>query len=60
MPTKERIDYQVKYRANKYDTIVIYIPKGDKERLKEQAKIKGYKSISSYIQSLIEKDGSSL
>lgn len=55
MTTKERMKYQSTFRADKYDTVTLYLPKGEKEKVKEEAREKGFPSLSSYISHLIEK-----
>ena len=50
-----------RYNQKAYDKIMIYVPKGQKELIKEQARGKGFivngsPSINGYINSLIEND----
>lgn len=55
--------YQNKYNKEKYDSVTIVVPKGEKDVIKQAAKERG-KSVSEYIRDLIkadlEKDNSSL
>jgi predicted HicB family RNase H-like nuclease len=48
---------KVKDRYNKkaYDTIILRVPKGEKEVIREQAKSKGM-SVNGYINNLIKED----
>ena len=52
MTTKERMKYQSTFRADKYDTVTLYLPKGEKEKLKDKA---GGKSLSSYLNERLTK-----
>jgi hypothetical protein len=59
--SKMQHEYNVsKYRAawekeNK-DRIVLLVPKGEKEQIKEASVRKGFKSMNEYIKQLIDKD----
>lgn len=48
--------YIAEYQKKKYDRCIFNVPKGQKEILLENAHKKGYKDLSNYIKSLIEKD----
>ena len=45
----------MKYIKNSYDEIKTRVPKGDKDKYKQQAESRGM-SLNSYIISLLEKD----
>lgn len=45
-----------RYNSKNYDRISVVVPKGDKERITNQANSKGYASVSEYIRHLIDKD----
>lgn len=47
---------KARYNAKVYDRLQVTVKKGKKEVIQEQAKQKGYTSVNSYIQSLIDKD----
>lgn len=53
---KARNKYINDYQKNKYDRVVILLPKGEKETLNQVAKNKGFNNITDYVKSLIEKD----
>lgn len=40
----------------KYDTIKVQVPKGQKTAIEEYRKAKGYRSLNAYINDLIKKD----
>ena len=42
-------EYKNKYQKEKYDRIIVNVPKGEKDIINEDAKRKGYKSLNSYI-----------
>lgn len=50
-------NYTNQYIRDNYDRISLNVPKGYKNRIKEQAKNKGFSNMSEYIVSLIENDG---
>ena len=43
-----------KYRDKTYDTITVYVPKGDKEQLKAYATSSGFKSLNDFINHMID------
>lgn len=50
------IKARAKYDAAHYDSFMLRVLKGEKERITEHAKKEGYKSRNAYIVALIEKD----
>lgn len=48
--------YQNEYNKEKYDRVNITFPKGKKELIEKHWKKKGYKSLNTYINELINKD----
>lgn len=48
--------YDNNYQKMNYDRIVVQVKKGEKEKYKEQAEEKGYKSLNMYIITLMEND----
>lgn len=50
-PTK----YKNAFQKENYDRLIINVPKGQKERIREHAERKG-KSINGYVVDLIKKD----
>lgn len=50
------MEYDNKYIKENYDTIKLLVPKGEKEKIKQKAETKGYKSMSDYIKILIRND----
>ena len=50
--TKSKVN--TKYRNKAYDTVTVYVPKGDKEKLKFYAAANGFKSLNEFINLLIE------
>lgn len=52
MNEKERFNatkYKNDFQKEKYDRIIVNVPKGQKSIIDEQAKKKGYKSLNSFI-----------
>lgn len=47
--------YNVQYKRDNYDQILLRVPKGDKERIAQTAAERGM-SLNKYILSLIEND----
>jgi hypothetical protein len=50
-----------RYKAKMYDRLYVFVPKGEKERIADQAERKGFiqrgkPSINAYIKSLIDND----
>lgn len=44
------------YMKNNYDRIVVQVPKGRREQIKEHAKEAGYSSLNAYIIDIINRD----
>lgn len=44
-PTKYKNDFQ----KEKYDRIIVNVPKGQKETIEEAAKVRGYKSLNAFV-----------
>jgi len=53
---EKQLKRQNEYIKNNYDRLSLVIPKGEKEKIIEIAKKKGYKNITDYIRELIKKD----
>lgn len=52
MNEKEKFNatkYKNDFQKEKYDRIIVNVPKGQKSIIDEQAKKKGYKSLNSFI-----------
>ena len=56
MTKKDKMEYDNKYIKENYDTIKLLVPKGEKEKIKQKAEKKGFKSMSEYIKTLIRDD----
>lgn len=56
MSNNDKIKYDNEYIKQNYDAIRFTVPKGDKEKIKQKAETKGYKSMSDYIKTLIRND----
>lgn len=54
--TFKKVEYDNKYQKENYDRIALNVNKGEKEKIKEYAKSKGYNGITEYIKSLIKQD----
>lgn len=52
----EKVEYNNKFNKDNYDRTNIFFPKGKKDLIKEHWKKKGYKSLNSYINHLIDQD----
>lgn len=48
--------YMNDWQKEKLDRINLTVPKGQKEKIKQIAKSKGFSSTNAYLQSLINKD----
>lgn len=48
--------YKNQYTREKYDRLSVICPKGEKELIEEHYKTKGFKSFSSYVNTLIKAD----
>ncbi len=53
--TFNQIKYQNEYNRQKYDTILVTLPKGKKDKVKKRASSLG-KSVSRYINDMIDRD----
>ena len=54
---EKQLKRQNDYAKQNYDRIGFVLPKGYKSKLETAAGAKGFKNISEYIKSLLEKDG---
>ncbi len=54
--TFDKKKYDQKYVKNNYDRIPLNVKKGEKEKIAQHAKNKGFDSITEYIKDLIYKD----
>lgn len=54
--TFNKMKYDNDYQKENYDRIILNVKKGEKDKIKEYAKIKGYESMNQYINSLIRQD----
>ena len=54
---EKQLKRQNEYIKNNYDRIALLLPKGSREKLTEKAAAAGFKTITEYIKSLLEKDG---
>lgn len=50
------VKYKNEFAKEKYDRIIVNVPKGKKENIDLYRKNKGYSSLNSYINDLIRKD----
>lgn len=48
--------YRAAWEKENKDRIVLLVPKGEKEQIKEASVRKGFKSMNEYIKQLIDKD----
>ncbi len=48
--------YKNDFAKEKYDRIIVNVYKGEKSKIDEYRKIKGYRSLNDYINDLIRKD----
>lgn len=49
---KEKFDatkYKNEFQKEKYDRIIVNVPKGEKQIIDEKAKKQGYKSLNSFV-----------
>lgn len=53
---KARNKYNTNYQKNNYDRTVILLDKGQRKKVDEIAKSKGFKSITEYVKFLIDQD----
>ena len=51
---KAAFDYINSYQKEKYDRITIIRPKGEKEKLTELAREKGYKTLTEFINACVD------
>lgn len=56
MSNFDQTKYVNDYKKNKYDTLKVEVPKGQKEIILDHANGKGFKSINAYLKHLIDKD----
>lgn len=47
--SKTSAEVKNRYNKKKYDRINLIVKKGEKERIQQEAKTKGYTSVNSYI-----------
>lgn len=52
----DKIKYNNEFNRKKYDKIELMVKRGDKEKIKEHAAGKGYKSINKYVCDMIYSD----
>ena len=48
--------YIQQFQKENYDRLVIQVPKGEKARIDEYRKGRGYKSLNAYVNDLIKRD----
>lgn len=48
--------YKNDFQKEKYDRLIINVSKGNKEKIENHRKSKGYKSLNAYVTDLIDKD----
>lgn len=51
---KERLDYIDKWKSENTDRVVFRVPKGKKEEYQALAEREGYKSLTAYLNHLLE------
>ena len=56
MGTFNKQKYYTEYAKQNYDRCIFNVPKGKKELITKHWKAKGYKSLNTYINDLINKD----
>ena len=54
--TYNKIEYNNKYNKENYERFTFRVKKGEKERIEEHLKNKGYTSFNSYLSDLIKAD----
>lgn len=54
--TFDKKKYDQKYAKDNYDRVLFNVKKGDKEKIVERAKAKGFNTIADYIKNLIYLD----
>lgn len=47
--TFDATEYKNRFQKEKYDRIIVNVPKGEKDIINEDAKRKGYKSLNAYV-----------
>ncbi len=52
----QNTEYKNKYNKENYDQFLVTVAKGEKEKIKEHSKRKGYKSVNEYMKALIYQD----
>lgn len=55
MPFNKTI-YDNNYQRENYDRIALNVKKGEKEKIKKYAEIKGYDTITEYIKAILYED----
>lgn len=53
---KARNKYLNDFQKSRYDRLVLLLPKGDKQKVENAAKNRGFRTTTDYIKSLIETD----
>lgn len=53
---KARNKYLNDFQKSRYDRLVLLLPKGDKQKVENVAKTRGFRTTTDYIKSLIETD----
>ena len=56
MKTFNETKYKNDFQKEKYDRIIVNVPKGKKDTIEKHRKEKGYTSLNQYINDLIRKD----
>lgn len=56
MPKFNQAKYIQEFQKEKYDRCIFNVPKGQKAVIEEHWRAKGYKSLNSYVNDLIQKD----
>lgn len=54
--TYDKVKYNAQYNKQNYTELKLRIPKGRKAIIEEHWRAKGYKSLNSYVNALIEQD----
>lgn len=53
---KDKIQYRNDWQRENLERIAFTVPKGQREKIREHAKARGYTSVNKYISTLIERD----
>ncbi len=51
-----KVRYDNNYQKENYDRIILNVPKGEREKIKKHAILKGYNNTTEYIRELIKND----